>query len=231
MLYGFEHAILKGAGVTLLLALVTLPFGLMLGLLGAWGKLSDSFCGQKISHAYTTVIRGVPELLTILMIYYGGSILLKNLGHWFNPEFNWEINNIVAGILALSLVFGGYATEIFRGALMAIPKGQIEAAEAVGMSPLQTLMRVRLPQMWRFALPGLGNLWIVLLKDTSLVSVIQLNELMRQSYVAAGSTKDYPTFFLTAAAVYLLFTCVSMVFLYWIEKRANRGVIRVHHGY
>ncbi|MCW9053331.1 MAG: ABC transporter permease subunit, partial [Motiliproteus sp.] len=134
----------------------------------------------------------------------------------------------VAGVTALSIAFGAYATEVFRGAIQEIPKGQREAAIALGMSRFQTFRRIILPQVWRLALPGLGNLFLVLLKDTALVSVIGLNELMRQTVVAVGNTKEPFTFYFAAAMVYLLMTSISMLGLHFLEKRASRGYQGAH---
>ena len=135
-----------------------------------------------------------------------------------------EIKPFIAGTFTLAFVFGAYATEVFRGAILAVPKGQIEAAYAVGMGRLQMFRRVMLPQVWRFALPGLGNLWLVLLKDTSLISVINLNELMYNSKAAAGAMREPFKFYLIAALIYLAFTIVSMIVLQYSERRAQRGV-------
>ena len=151
---------------------------------------------------------------------------------WISREENHfpcsvvEIDAFTAGVLTLGFVFGAYATEVFRGAIISIHKGQIEAAQAIGMNRWQVFNRIMLPQVWRFALPGIGNLWLVLLKDTALISVIGLDELMRKTYVAAGSTQDPFTFFAFAAFIYLALTAISMIVFQTAEKRLNRGVRR-----
>ena len=225
-LHGFSDQLLLGAGMTLQLALGSLVVGLILGLLGATAKLSHFVPGQWVAGFYTTVVRGLPELLVVLIIYFGSSGILTRVAAWFGHNEFVELSPYAAGVTALGLVFGAYATEVFRGAILAIPRGQIEAAHAIGMSPFLTFRRIVLPQVWRLALPGLGNLFLVLLKDTSLVSVIGLEELMRMSSFATGFTKAPFTFYLTAAFLYLAMTVVTMVALHFAEKFASRGVRR-----
>ncbi|MFG1491643.1 ABC transporter permease subunit, partial [Oceanospirillum sp. HFRX-1_2] len=159
----------------------------------------------------------------VLTIFFGASAVLMGIASQFGYDEYIELSPFVAGVTALSIAFGAYATEVFRSALQEIPKGQKEAAVALGMTRYQTFKRVTLPQVWRLALPGLGNLFLVLLKDTALVSVIGLNELMRQAAVAVGYTKEPFTFYLAAACVYLLLTSISMAGLYYLERFANRG--------
>ncbi|EXJ10606.1 MULTISPECIES: ABC transporter permease [Nitrincola] len=216
-LHGFGHLLLAGTWITLKLAFTSLFFGLILGLLGAAAKLSPIRILRWIATTYTTLIRGIPELLLVLIIYFGTTeILLRMFDKYI------EISAFAAGVTALSIAFGAYATEVFRSALQEIPKGQRESAMAIGMTRWQTFSRILLPQLWRVALPGLGNLFLVLLKDTALVSVIGLDDLMRQAYVAAGFTKLPFTFYLMAALIYLLLTIISMQVIRLLEKRANR---------
>lgn len=222
-LQGFGHLLIEGAWVTIQLALCSLFFGLILGLLGAAAKLSSSKIANVIGNGYTLLIRGLPELLLVLTIFFGSSALLMAIASLFGYDEYIELSPFVAGVVALSIAFGAYATEVFRGAMQEIPKGQREAAIALGMTSFQTFRRIILPQVWRLALPGLGNLFLVLLKDTALVSVIGLNELMRQATVAVGYTKEPFTFYLAAAVVYLLLTCISMLGLSLLERHANRG--------
>jgi His/Glu/Gln/Arg/opine family amino acid ABC transporter permease subunit len=204
--------------MTLLVAAISLILGSVVGFLGAGAKLSRWRVLRSIAEAYTTIIRGIPELIIILLLYFGGTVTLSRLaGHYV------EVNGFSAGIFALTIVFGAYATEIFRGAILAIPRGQIEAARALGMRPAATFRTVMLPQLWRFALPGIGNLWLVLLKDTALISVVGLEELMRKTAITAGSTRQPFTFYFTAAMIYLAFTIVSAAALHWAERRVGRG--------
>ncbi len=225
-LQGFGDSLLMGAGVTVLLALSAAGVGLVLGLLGASAKLSPFWLARGVAETYTTVIRGLPELLVVLIIYFGSAGILTTVASALGHDGFVELSPFAAGTIALGLTFGAYATEVFRGAILAIPKGQIEAASAVGMSGLLTFRRIVLPQVWRIALPGLGNLFLVLLKDTSLVSVIGLHELMRASQIAVGFTREPFTFYLAAAVLYLLMTVVTMAGLAWAERSAGRGLSR-----
>lgn len=223
-LHGYGPLLLDGAWLTLKVALASVALGLVFGLLGATAKLSNSIILRCIATGYTAIVRGLPELLLLLIVFYGGSLLVQDLWSGLGGESYVDIPPFLAGTFTLAFVFGAYATEVFRGAIMAVPKGQVEAAYAVGMGRFQMFFRVMLPQVWRFALPGLGNLWLVLLKDTSLISVVNLNELMYNSRAAAGKTHEPFTFFVIAALIYLTFTIVSMVVLQYSERRARRGV-------
>lgn len=216
-LHGFGHLLLTGTWITLKLAFTSLFFGLLLGLIGAAAKLSPVRALRWVATTYTTLIRGVPELLLVLIIYFGTTELLLRL---FDQYI--EISAFAAGVTALSIAFGAYATEVFRSALQEIPKGQRESAMAMGMNRWQTFTRILMPQLWRIAIPGLGNLFLVLLKDTALVSVIGLDDLMRQAYVAAGFTKLPFTFYLAAAFIYLLLTIIFMQAIRFLEIRVNR---------
>jgi His/Glu/Gln/Arg/opine family amino acid ABC transporter permease subunit len=225
-LHGFGWQLAVGAWMTVRVAAASLVPGLLLGLAGAGAALSRFRLLRAAADTYSTVIRGVPELLVLLLLYFGGTVLLSRLWSYLEPDAHVEVDAFTAGVVALSFVFGAYATEVFRGAILAVPRGQIEAARALGMRPALILRRILLPQVWRFALPGLGNLWLVLLKDTSLISVVGLDELMRKAYVAAGSTRQPFTFYAAAACIYLLLTIVSMVAIARLEAWASRGVRR-----
>jgi len=225
-LQGFGWQLGVGLSLTIQVAVAAVFVGLILGLLGAAAKLSTSRSAQRVANAYTTVVRGVPELILLLILYYGGTMLVQNVFQAFGREEFVEINAFTAGVVTLGFVFGAYATEVFRGAILAIHVGQIEAARAVGMNRWLVFRRILLPQVWRFALPGIGNLWMVLLKDTALISVIGLDELMRKSAIAAGATREPFTFYAAAALIYLGLTVVSMVALQLAERRVNRGVRR-----
>ncbi len=223
-LHGYGPLLVDGAWLTLKVALASVALGLLFGLLGATAKLSNSIILRGIATGYTAFVRGLPELLLLLIVFYGGTLLVQDIWSGLGGESYVDIPPFVAGTFTLAFVFGAYATEVFRGAIMAVPKGQVEAAYAVGMGRFQMFFRVMLPQVWRFALPGLGNLWLVLLKDTSLISVVNLNELMYNSRAAAGKTHEPFTFFVIAALIYLAFTIVSMMVLQYSERRARRGV-------
>jgi len=221
---GFGDELVLGALVTMEVALYSLAIGFALGLAAAGAKLSQSRILRGIAEAYTLLIRGIPELLIILLVYYSGGAAIEALLKLFGYEGGFDFNKRLAGALALGLIFGAFASEVFRGAFLAVHKGQIEAGIAVGMTRWQVFRRIRFPQMLRFAIPGLGNLWMVLLKDTSLVSVIALDELMRETNVAAEATQRPFVFYLAATVIYLLLTIVSDYFRARLERHANRGV-------
>ncbi len=224
-LHGFGPALAAGTWMTLKLSLAAVGVGLLLGLLGAVAKTSARPLPRLLGGAYTTLVRGVPETLWVLMIYYGTVSGLNALGAQFGqPEL--ALDPFAAGTLALGLCFGAYATEVFRGALLAIPKGQREAGLALGLSAPRIFWRITLPQLWRTALPGLGNLYMILLKDTALVSLISLEELMRKAGVASNATKEPFTFYMSAAVIYLGLTALVMLALHLLEKRAGRGFAR-----
>jgi len=225
-LHGFGNQLWLGLVVTLELALASLVVGLLLGLLGASAKLSSVKALQWIANIYTTIIRGIPELLTVLIIYFGATAFLMSIASLFGYDEYIEIGAFAAGVTALGLTFGAYATEVFRGALQSIAKGQNEAAIALGMGPYRTFYRIILPQVWRLALPGLGNLFLVLLKDTALVSVVGLDDIMRKANIAVSSTKEPFLFYSAAAFLYLALTVVSMAVVHFLEKHANRGIRR-----
>jgi len=223
-LYGFGGTLAAGAGVTIKLALASLIFGLCLGLIGAGAKLSRFFLLRTAADIGTTVIRGVPELVLVLAVYFGGAVVINGLAAKIGYSGYIEINAFGAGVLAIGAAFGAYATEVFRGAILAIPKGQVEAARALGMPAFLLFRRIVLPQVWRYALPGLGNLFLILQKNTALVSVTGLSELMRNTTVAVGYTRKPFTFYLVAALIYLGFTTITMVGNQFLERWASRGV-------
>lgn len=243
-LQGREWQMLEGAGVTVQLLLATLPFLVAFGLIGALAKLSAYRVFRGLGEAYTTIIRGIPELVIILLIYFGGTIAINALGYFlvegggvdwglkglgvflYGEDARIDISPFWAGVMALSLVHGAFATEVFRAAFLAVPHGEVEAAQACGMSTWQIFHRIRLPQVWRFALPGIGNLFQVLIKDTALISVVGLEEIMRKAQVGAGAEKLPFTFYLAAMAMFLVLTTVALVVFSYLERRAARGVRR-----
>lgn len=223
---GWGDEILFGALRTLELAFGAVILGLALGLVLALAQLSNSRPARLAADTFTTVLRGLPELLTLFIIYHGTSIALAELIEGLGLKGRIEINPYTAATIALGVVFASFASEVFRGAYLAVPKGQIEAGLACGMTRGQVFRRIRMPQLWRYALPGLGNLWLVLLKDTALASVIAFDELMREARVAAETTGQPFLFFVAAAIIYLIFTALSNVVLARAEKHAARGVRR-----
>lgn len=225
-LQGYGWMLWAGLKVTLLVGLCSLVLAVIMGLLGAGAKLSQSKLARGAANTYTTVIRGVPELILLLIIFYGTPTLVQNFATKLGYDILLDFNPFIAGVLTLGFIYGAFATEVFRGAFLAVDKGQAEAAWAIGMSPLLAFRRILLPQIWRFALPGLGNVWMVLIKATALVSVIQLDELMRMAFIAMGATKLPFSFFFIAALMYLGITIISILGQQRIEAWANRGVRR-----
>lgn len=226
-LHGFGPALAAGTLMTVKLALSALCLGLVLGLLGALAKTSPFKPLRWIGGSYSTIVRGVPELLWVLFIYFGSVALMSQLGELLGIP-GLELSAFAAGVIALGLCFGAYATEVFRGALLAIPKGHREAGMALGLSKGRIFSRLVLPQMWRIALPGLGNLFLILMKDTALVSVIGLEEIMRQAQNGVTTTKEPFTFYLVAALIYLGLTILAMTGMHFMEKRAARGFARAN---
>lgn len=224
-LHGFGSALVAGTLMTILLALSALALGLVLGLLGAVAKTSAYRPLAWLGETYSTLVRGIPELLWVLLIYFGTVSLMGRIGELLGMP-GLALNAFAAGTIALGLCFGAYATEVFRGALLAVPKGQREAGLALGLSRTRIFWRLTLPQMWRVALPGLGNLFMILMKDTALVSVIGLEELMRHSQIAVSVSKQPFTFYMAAACIYLLLTILAMIGMHFLEKRAGRGFVR-----
>jgi polar amino acid transport system permease protein len=213
--------LMQGLRLTLLLAVSTVAVGLVLGLALAMAKLSRHAWLSRPAFALTNFLRGIPEFLVLLVIYYGGAQLLNEV-----LGLSVEVSPFAAGLTALSLVFGAYASETFRGAFQSVPKGQIEAGRAYGFTAWQCFRLIELPQIWKVAIPGLGNLWQGTVKDTALVSVLGLDDLMRKSNQAAQSTREPFNFYLFAALIFLAITLVSMAILARLEKRASRGVRR-----
>ena len=225
--HGYGWIFWAGAKITLLVGLSAVPIALVLGLLGAWGKLSQNPIAKSLAGAYTTIVRGVPELVLILLVYYGVTILLQRLlGLVAGGEVVVDIDPFTAGTLTLGVIYGAFTTEVFRGAFQALDRGQIEAAYAAGMSRTLAFRRIMLPQVWRFAIPGLGNVWLVLIKATALMSVVQLPELMRMADVAARAVRMPFTFYFGASIIYLLITVISLQVLHRAEAWANRGIRR-----
>lgn len=220
-LEGYGGLLLKGTWVVVQLGLVSLLVGLIFGLIGVAAKSSRFAILRFIANAYTTIVRGIPEVVFVLFFYSALSLawlaLRKSLGYTGYSE----VSAFWFGVFALAFMFGAYATEVFRMALQEIPKGQWEAAQSIGMRPNQIFFRIILPQMWAVALPGLGNLTLVLLKDTALVSLIGLHDLMFYAKGAAQTTQKPFTFYLVAAFIYLCLTIVTTFALSWAEKRAN----------
>lgn len=224
---GWGDDIASGVLVTVSLALATLPLGLLMGFLVALAKQSEEKSLRVAGNIYTTIFRGLPELLTLFLVFYGAQIGLQALVQLISPGSTIEINSFFAGMVALGSVFSSYASEVFLSAFRAIPRGQYEGGWSIGLTRLQTMRLVVLPQLIRIALPGLSNLWLILLKDTALVSVIGLADTLRQTGIAARVTKEAFLFFSFACLIYLVLAILSSFAFSAIERWANRqGVAR-----
>ncbi|MEZ5644263.1 MAG: ABC transporter permease [Burkholderiaceae bacterium] len=223
---GYFASITQGALVTVGVSLAALVVAILLGLLGAAAKLSGQRWLVGLATVYTTLIRGIPELVLMLLIFYGGTIGLNNLLAWAGSRSSVDINPFAAGVLTIGFIYGAYMTETFRGAILAIPRGQSEAAWAFGMGRVRTFTRIILPQMVRYALPGFTNNWLVLIKATALVSLIGLKDMTYLAKQASAATREPFTFFLFAAALFLVYTTVSLWALRWLERRYSLGVRR-----
>lgn len=215
---GWLDDIAYGAFVTVTLALATLPVGLAIGFLIALAKQSPEPSLRLAGNVYTTIFRGLPELLTLFLVFYGAQIGLQKLIQLFQSGTTVEVNAFVSGMIALGVVFSSYASEVFLSAFRAIPRGQYEGGYSIGLSGWQTMRLVVLPQLIRIALPGLANLWLILLKDTALVSAIGLTDILRQAGVAARVTKHAFLFFGAASLIYLALAIVSSIGIGAIER-------------
>lgn len=224
-LIDYMPSLLEGAVVTIEVAFASLAIAIVLGLVTASLKLSGSRIGRLAAETYTTVIRGVPDLVLMLLIFFGGQIQVNNIGAYFGWDYI-DVDAFTAGVLTIGFIFGAYMGETFRGAFLAVPVGLLEAGYAYGMSRLQVFYRILVPQMMRHALPGLGNNWLVLMKTTALVSVIGLHDLVLKAGQAGGSTRLPFIFYLFVAFAFLVFTTVSIWGLRWLEKRYSVGVRR-----
>ncbi|MCT8989362.1 ABC transporter permease [Chelativorans sp. SCAU2101] len=218
---GWGDDIATGMMVTVSLALATLPFGLVAGYAIARGKLLGDPYLRAAADIYTTIFRGLPELLTLFLVYYGAGIAVRQVMRLAGADTAIEINAFVAGMIALGAVFSAYASEVFVSAFKAIPRGQYEGAYAIGLSHRRTMRLVIWPQLIRLALPGLSNLWMILLKDTALVSVIGLADILRQTSIAARVTREAFLFFLVACLLYLILALLSSIVLSAIERRVT----------
>ncbi len=219
---GWGGKLLEGLGNSIRIALGAFGLGLLIGTIGAYGKLYGGPVVRDLLAVYTTVVRAVPELILILILYYA----VTNAANEALVSFGFErvqISGVAAGIAVLGIVQGAYATEVLRGAILAVPAGQIEAARAFGMPPLMLARRITLPAMLSFAIPGMANLWLIATKDTALLAVVGFGELTLVTKQAAGATKAYFTFFMAAGALYMLVSLLSGRLFGWIERWARRG--------
>lgn len=220
---GYGPLLLSGTWMTIQLALLSLLLSVIIGLIGASSKLSNIKALRYIATTYTTLIRSVPDLVIMLLLFYSLQLGLNQITEALQMD-QIDINPFVAGVITLAFIYGAYFTETFRGAFQSVPRGQIEAAMAYGMTPLQVFHRVLFPQMMRFALPGIGNNWQVLIKATALVSIIGLTDIVKITQDAGRSTMQLFFFSIVAAAIYLAITTVSNLILIWLERHYSAGV-------
>ena len=209
--------------MTIVVSITAMLIGFLFALIFTPLKLSKNKFFNLLSNSYTTVIRGVPELLVIYLLFFGGSGGLMYIAQIFGYYDYIEINAFLTGAISIGIISGAYSTEVFRGAIQSIDKGQFEAAKVLGMGKFAKFYKIILPQMLRLAIPNLSNVWQITLKDTSLISVTGLVEIMRQSSVAAGSTRDPLFFYSFAAVLYLFLTYLSMNLINRLEIKYSRG--------
>lgn len=218
--------LLRGIVVTVSLSICSVLVAVILGLAGAAAKTSKSKWANKAASIYTTVVRGIPDLVFMLLLYYGGQVALNYVGSLTGLWSYTELNQFVAGVITIGVIFGAYMSETFRGAYMAIPKGMIEAGISVGMSPGVLFRRIVWPQLVRYALPSFTNNWLSLMKTTALVSVIGLEDVVYNGFAAGRATREPFTFMVSALLVYLVLTIISEIGLRAVERRYTRGIVR-----
>ncbi|MBY0610803.1 MAG: ABC transporter permease [Beijerinckiaceae bacterium] len=222
MLYGYLPAILEGLLVTLRVAALSLLIAVVFGLAGAFAKLSDSRVLRAVADVYTTLIRGLPELVLMLIIFYGGQGLVNSLMDRLGYGY-LDIDPFIAGTITLGFIFGAYLSETFRGAILAIPAGQMEAGSAFGLTGGQVFRRIMAPQMVRHALPGFANTWLVMVKATAIVSLIGIDDMMHRANLASATTRQPFTFYAAIALIYLSITTISTIVLHALERRYSLG--------
>ena len=221
---GWGAALLAATAMTMAVSVCAFFAGLVFGTMGAAAKLGGSRTVRAAASAYTTVLRGIPDLLVIYLFYFGGSAAMTEVAAWLGGSGFFGLNGFMVGVLAVGIVSGAYQTEVLRGAYQAIPRGEVEAARVAGMGRLLMLRRITGPLALRTALPGMGNVWQMVLKESALVSVTGLVDLMRQTEVAAGSTRLPFLFYAAAACLYLTLTTASAALFRGAERGTRRGV-------
>jgi polar amino acid transport system permease protein len=220
---GWAPLLLKGTVITVLLSFVTIPFGFGGGLLLAVLKLSRNRAVRIFCEAYTTFFRGIPDLLSLFIVYFGLQSALNMLGNMLGDSWHIEMNAFVAGVIALSVVVAAYSSEVWVASLKSVPAGQSEAARSLGLHPRQVFFLIVLPQLGRVALPGLGNIWTILVKDTSLISTLAVLDLLRAASEASRATTRPLLFYSAAAGIYLVFSILSGIGQAYLERRSNQG--------
>ncbi len=226
LIFEYRQILLEGMLVTVSLAVLSLILSVICGLTGAFAKLSSRRGIRRAGNSYTTFVRSVPDLVLMMLIFYGGQVMLNDIGRLTGLWGYIDVNQFLAGVLTLGFIFGAYMAETFRGAILAIPRGQIEAAMAAGMSPRQIFVLITWPQMVRYALPSFTNNWLVLIKSTALVSVIGLHDLVWNAFAAGRTTHKLFTFMIAVLFIYLVITGISDLILRWVDRRYSAGVKR-----
>jgi octopine/nopaline transport system permease protein len=223
---GWGPAMIIAAGMTLAVAACGFLIGSLIGSFATGAKLSNSLIARTIADGYTTVLRGIPDLLVIYLFYFGGSAVLSSIGGLFGASGFIGLPAFATGAAAIGIVSGAYQAEVFRGAYTALSRGELEAAKSVGMHRSLMFRRIVAPQVLRYAIPGLGNVWQLVLKESALISVTGLVELLRQSQIGAGSTRQPFSFYVTAAMLYLVITTASTWGFQRAEDHSMRGIRR-----
>ena len=223
---GWGDEFLIATLMTIAVSICSMGLGVFIAIFAAWAKITISRSLNFISNFYTTVVRGVPELLVIYLIFFGGSAAVMKLANVFGYYGYIELHAFTISVVAIGIISATYSTEVLRAAFLSIERGQIEAAKTLGLSRFYIFLKVLVPQILRHAIPGLGNVWQVTLKDTSLISVTGLVEIMRQTRISSNVEHSPLTFLITAACLYLFLTTFSGKFFNYLEKQANKGFVR-----
>ena len=223
---GWGDELLIAMLMTIAVSICSMGLGIFIAIFAAWAKLTFSKILNFIASLYTTVVRGVPELLVIYLIFFGGSSAMMKIAKVFGYDGYIELNAFSISVVAIGIISATYSTEVLRAAFLSINKGQIEAAKTLGLSRFQIFYKILAPQVLRHALPGLGNVWQVTLKDTSLISVTGLVEIMRQARIASNVEHSPLTFLITAAFLYLFLTTFSGKFFNFLERQTNKGFVK-----
>jgi octopine/nopaline transport system permease protein len=222
---GWGDEFLFATLMTVVVSICSMGLGIFIAIFTAWAKLTLSRFLNLIANFYTTVVRGIPELLVIYLIFFGGSATVMKLAKVFGYEGYIELNAFTISVFAIGIISATYSTEVLRAAFLSIDRGQVESAKTLGLSRLQTFIKILVPQVLRHAIPGLGNVWQVTLKDTSLISVTGLVEIMRQTRISANVEHSPLTFLITAACLYLFLTTFTGKFFNYLERKSNKGFV------
>ena len=223
---GWGDEFLIATLMTIAVSICSMGLGVFIAIFAAWAKITISRSLNFISNFYTTVVRGVPELLVIYLIFFGGSAAVMKLAKVFGYYGYIELHAFTISVVAIGIISATYSTEVLRAAFLSIERGQIEAAKTLGLSRFYIFLKVLVPQILRHAIPGLGNVWQVTLKDTSLISVTGLVEIMRQTRISSNVEHSPLTFLITAAFLYLFLTTFSGKFFNFLERQSNKGFVQ-----